>query len=65
MDNQNQSNEEKVIITMTQKQLEDIYAKAAEIGAKEALKTYAQERKKEQGKRADRRLRNTKLLLRN
>ena len=47
------------------KQLEDIYAKAAEIGAKEALKTYVQERKKEQGKRADRRLRNTKLLLRN
>ena len=56
---------EKVIIALTPEQLKDICANAAEIGAKEALKTYDQERKKEQGKRADRRLRNTKLLLRN
>lgn len=56
---------EKVIIALTPEQLKDICASAAEIGAKEALKTYEQERKKEQGKRADRRLRNTKLLLRN
>ena len=56
---------EKVIIALTPEQLKDICANAAEIGAKEALKTYEQERKKEQGKRADRRLRNTKLLLRN
>lgn len=64
----NQSTEqitEKAIIALSQEQLKDICANAAKIGAREALKTYEQERKKEQGKRADRRLRNTKLLLRN
>ena len=55
----------KILVTLTQDQLKDIYEKAAAIGAKEAVKTYEQERKKELGKRADRRLRNTKLLLRN
>lgn len=55
---------EKLLI-LTQDQLKEIYEKAAAIGAKEALKTLEQERKKEQGKIADRRLRNTKLLLRN
>ena len=55
----------KTLITLTPEQLKGIYERAAEIGAKEALKAYEQERKKEQGKRADRRLRNTKLLLRN
>lgn len=53
------------IITLTADQLRDIYEKAAAIGAKEALKTFEQERKKEYSGRADRRLRNTKLLLRN
>lgn len=43
----------------------EMYEKAAEIGAKEALKTFEQERKREKNNRADRRLRNTKLLLRN
>lgn len=61
----NQSKEERVIITLTPEQLKDVYQKAAEIGAREALKAYEQERKKEHGKRADRRLHNTKLLLRN
>lgn len=37
---------EKVIIALTPEQLKDICANAAEIGAKEALKTYDQERKK-------------------
>lgn len=60
-----QRTDERVIVTLTPAQLKDIYEKAAAIGAKEALKTFEQERKKEQGKRADRRLRNTKLLLRN
>lgn len=55
----------KILVTLTQDQLKDIYEKAAAIGAKEAVKTYEQERKKELGRRADRRLRNTKLLLRN
>jgi hypothetical protein len=53
------------LITLTPAQLNDIYEKAAAIGAKEALKTFEQERKKEHGQRADKRLRNTKLLLRN
>lgn len=60
-----QATDERVIVTLTPAQLKDIYEKAAAIGAKEALKTFEQERKKEYGKRADKRLRNTKLLLRN
>lgn len=59
MDNQ------KVLVTLTPTQLNDIYEKAAAIGAKEALKTFEQERKKEYRSRGGRRLRNTKLLLRN
>jgi len=54
-----------VQIPLSAGQLRDIYEKAAAIGAKEALKTFEQERKKEQGKRANRRLKNTRLLLRN
>ena len=54
-----------VVVTLTDEQLRNIYEKAASVGAKEALKTLEQERKKEQKKKADRRLRNTKLLLRN
>ena len=53
------------LITITSEQLSEIYEKAAAIGAKEALKTFEQERKKEFSGRTDRRLRNTKLLLRN
>lgn len=52
-------------VFLTVGQLKDIYEKAATIGAKEALKTFEQERKRQQGKRASRRLKNTKLLLRN
>lgn len=51
--------------TLMPEQLEEIYEKAAAVGAKEALKIFEQERKKEQEMRVDRRLRNTKLLLRN
>lgn len=54
-----------VVVTLTDEQLRNIYEKAAAVGAKEALKTLEQERKKEQKKKVDRRLRNTKLLLRN
>lgn len=61
----NNTPEQRVIVAMTPEQLRDIYERAAEIGAKEALKSYEQERKKENAKRGDRRLRNTKLLLRN
>lgn len=55
----------KGLVVLTHEQLKDIYEKSAVIGAREALRTFEQERKKEQGRRAGRRLRNTKLLLRN
>lgn len=54
-----------VLVVLTHEQLKDIYEKAANIGANEALKMFKKEREKERGKRANRRLRNTKLLLRN
>ena len=60
-----QKKDEKALVVLTQGQLKDIYEKAAAIGANEALKTFRQEQKKEHSRRADRRLRNTKLLLRN
>ena len=53
------------VMSLTATELREIYERAAAIGAKEALKTFEQERKKEYGQRADKRLRNTKLLLRN
>ena len=60
-----QTKKEMELLVLTHEQLEKIYEQAASIGAKEALKVFEQERKKEYGKRADKRLRNTKLLLRN
>lgn len=60
-----QKKDEKALVVLTQGQLKDIYEKAAAIGANEALKTFRQEQEKEYSRRADRRLRNTKLLLRN
>lgn len=60
-----QSEEKNVVIFLTHEQLEDIYNKAAEIGAKEGVKIFHQKQKKEQEKRASRKLHNTKLLLRN
>lgn len=60
-----QSEEKNVVIFLTHEQLEDIYNKAATIGAKEGIKIFHQKQKKEQEKRASRKLHNTKLLLRN
>lgn len=54
-----------IMIALTSEQLQDIYEKAAAVGAKEALRVFEQERKREYKGRADRRLWNTKLLLRN
>lgn len=54
-----------VMVALSGKQMKEIYEKAAAIGAKEALKTFEAEQKKASRGRADRRLRNTKLLLRN
>ncbi len=53
------------IVCLSATELREIYEKVAAIGAREALKTFEQERKKEYSRRADKRLRNTKLLLRN
>lgn len=60
------NNQERVmLVTLTYEQLAEMNEKAAAIGAKEALKVFEQERKKEYSQRSDKRLRNTKLLLRN
>lgn len=53
------------LVVLTTEELRKIYENAATIGAKEGLKAFEQERKKEFSGRADRRIRNTKLLLRN
>lgn len=53
------------IVALTSEELHKIYERAAAIGAKEALKVFEQRQQKEYDGRADRRLRNTKLLLRN
>lgn len=53
------------IMLLTDTELREIYEKAAAIGAKEALKTFEQVRKKEYNNRTDKRLHNTRLLLRN
>lgn len=60
-----QTTDNKSLVALTHEQLKEIYENAATIGAKEALKMFEKERKREQGKKTDRRLRNTKLLLRN
>jgi hypothetical protein len=54
-----------VLITLTPDDLQDLFYKAAEIGAKAGIDKFADELKKTRQKRGDRRLRNTKLLLRN
>lgn len=53
------------LILLMPEQLKEIYERAAAIGAKEGLKAFESERKKEYSSRTSRRLRNTKLLLRN
>lgn len=60
-----QEGKQMLLITVSSNQLKEIYEKAAAIGAKEALRIFEQERKKMYKGKADRRLRNTKLLLRN
>ncbi len=55
----------KTHIILTTQELKQIYEKAAVIGAQEGIKTFEQERKREYSHKADKRLRNTKLLLRN
>ncbi len=64
-DESKENSKDASLISITPDYLKEMYESAAAIGAKEALKTFEQERKKEYSGRADRRLRNTKLLLRN
>lgn len=60
-----QNLEDNGFVLLTQEKLQKVCEKAAEIGAREALKVFEQERKKEYDQRANKKLRNTKLLLRN
>ncbi len=63
---ENKTEEKRIsIISLTPEQLKEIYEEAAAIGAKEALNIFEKERKKEYNNRKNRRLRNTKLLLKN
>lgn len=61
--NENEKPKERIMVCLTSEQMRDIYEKAATIGAKEALKTLKEERKKEYSNRSSRKLHNTKLLL--
>ncbi len=54
-----------VPVCITAGQLRDIYEKSASIGAREGIKAFRRKQEEEHAGRADRRLRNTKLLLRN
>lgn len=54
-----------MILSITKEELTSIAKEAAEIGARAALDRMEQEKKKMNGKVVDRRLHNTKLLLRN
>ncbi len=65
MQKKEQEETDAVFVCITTGQLRTIYEKAAAIGAKEAVKVFRQKQKEEYAGRADKRLRNTKLLLRN
>ena len=52
-------------IVLTSEELKNIYERAAAVGAREAMDRIDKERKKEYDQKADRRIHNTKLLLRN
>ena len=52
-------------VVITEHQLADLINNAAKVAAKEAILTYEGQREKEQKNRSNRKLRNTKLLLRN
>ena len=54
-----------VPVCITAGQLRDIYEKSASIGAREGIKAFRRKQEEERAGRTDRRLRNTKLLLRN
>lgn len=65
MDDQSMRDEKQALVVMTQKQFQEVYEKAAEIGAAQAIKIFNSERAEERKRRRKRKLRNTELLLRN
>lgn len=65
METEKQTKQESVIITLNEEQLAAVRKEAAEIGARVALERIEEERKKMYKKAADKRLHNTRLLLRN
>lgn len=54
-----------VLVTLSKEELQELFEKAAEAGAKAGIEKYEQELKKHQKQRGDRRYHNTKLLLKN
>lgn len=65
MDEEKENRKAPVIIGISQEDLQELLGKAADIGAKAGIDRYVEELKSFQRKKADRRLHNTKLLLRN
>lgn len=57
--------QEEPVIQFTMSQIKEMYQKAAQIGADEGIKAYIKKCREDRAEKADRRLRNTKLLLRN
>lgn len=62
---ENQIQEKKILIALTKEDLIDLQQKAAEIGARTALKKLEEEKKKIYKELLDKRLHNTRLLLKN
>lgn len=54
-----------VLYALTQEELQDLFIKAADAGAKAGIEKYEEQLKKKQKQRVDKRYHNTKLLLRN
>lgn len=54
-----------VMVTLSKEELQELFEKAAVIGAETGISKYEEELKKTQRKKIDRRFHNTKLLLRN
>lgn len=64
-DLQESETEKPRLVVLSEEEINSMFDRAASIGAKEAMKRYEQERKRETTRRKDRRLHNTRLLLRN
>lgn len=65
MNDQVMSDEKRVFVVMSQEQFQEVYEKAAQIGAAQAIETFNSERAEDRKRRRKRKLRNTELLLRN